>query len=255
MYRFLDFFGVEDWFGRSEPFGFNIERIVLLSLCILACCIVPILLRNRPKATRRVLLGLWIAALILDLIKYIFYNAYCVVNNLPFNALELPLWTCTIYLYALPLSIFSKNEKIKNACTAFLCSISMLGGFFNFLFPTDSVFSFMGLHTCLYHFILLITPLIMLISGYYKPQVNHFKGALVVFVAQAVPVYIFDSIFVQDYMFIYNGLWFGPLSAIAVAMPHRIVWTIVCLIGHVLVTALMLYLESLLTKNRKKSNN
>ena len=244
MNNFLDFFGTEDWFGRSGPYGFNIERILLVSICIFLCVFLPIKLKNNAKATKKVLIGLWITALVLDVIKYIFYNAYCIQNNLEFSRLELPLWTCTIYLFALPISLFSKNEKVQNACKAFICSISMMGGFANFLFPTESLFSFMGLHTFIYHFILFITPIIMLVTGFYKPKIRHAAGAILIFIIYAIPVFIFDSIFVQDYMFIYNGLWFGPLATLARLMPHRIVWTVVSVLGHAIVATLMILIES-----------
>jgi hypothetical protein len=147
-----------------------------------------------------------------------------------------------------PLSLFAKNLTIKDACNAFICSLSMIGGIINFIFPTDSLFSFMGLHTFLYHFMLLITPIIMLTSGYYKPKFNHSIGAIIIFIMYAIPVYIFNSIFELDYMFIYNGSWFGPMAEFASMMPHRIIWTIVCVLGHLLVTILMIFIESKIIK-------
>lgn len=252
MQNFLDFFGVPDWFGRPEPYGFSIERIILVSICIFLCIFLPIKLKNKLKATKKVLIGLWITALVIDIIKYIFYNAYCIKNNLEFSRLELPLWTCTIYLFVLPLSLFSKNQKVQNACKAFICSISMMGGFANFLFPTESLFSFMGLHTFIYHFILFITPIIMLATGVYKPELKHAKGAILIFIIYAVPVFIFDNLFQQDYMFIYNGTWFGPLADLASLMPHRLVWTVVSLIGHFAVATLMIYIESKIIQKTAK---
>ena len=251
MQNFLDFFAVPDWFNRPEPYGFNTERIICILLCAIACVFIPMSLKNKEKATRKALIGFWLGAVVLDVIKYIFYNAYCIKNNLSFDMFELPLWTCSIYLFVMPISLFCKKEKIKNACNAFLCSLSLIGGFINFLFPSESLFSFMGLHTFLYHFILLISPIIMLVTGYYKPRFNHFIGAIAIFTIYAIPVFIYDSIFMQDYMFIYNGTWFGPMADFAELMPHRLVWTVVCVLGHYAVASLMMYLESKLIKNNK----
>ena len=250
MQNFLDFFAVPDWFNRPEPYGFNTERIIFVILCVLACIFIPLKLKGNKTEGRKALIILWICAVVLDVIKYVFYNAYCVVNKLGFSQLELPLWTCSIYLFAMPISLFGKREKITKACDAFICSISMIGGFINFLFPSESLFSFMGLHTFLYHFILLISPIIMLTSRYYKPEFNHFKGAVLVFLIYAVPVFIFDNIFMQDYMFIYDGTWFGPMADFAVLMPHRLVWTVICVLGHIAVATLMVFLESKLIKQK-----
>lgn len=248
MNDFLDFFSNKDWFNRPDDFGFSLERIIFLLVCFIISVLLIIRIKKDIKAAKHTILSFWIFSVIIDLLKYIFYNAYCIKNNLPFDSFEFPLWTCSIYLFVVPLSLFAKNLTIKNACNAFICSLSMIGGIINFIFPTDSLFSFMGLHTFLYHFMLLITPIIMLTSGYYKPKFNHYIGAIIIFIMYAIPVYIFNSIFELDYMFIYNGAWFGPMAEFASMMPHRIIWTIVCVLGHILVTILMIFIESKLIK-------
>jgi uncharacterized membrane protein YwaF len=207
-------------------------------------------LKGNIGAARVAVRGFWIFALALDLVKYIFYNAYCITNDLPLDKFEFPFWTCSIFLFVIPISLFCKNERVRGACNAFICSISMLGGFINFLFPTDSLFSFMGLHTFLYHFALLITPIIMLSSGYYKPKPRHITGAILIFLIYGIPVYVFNCIFDQDYMFTYSGEWFGPMAELAAIMPHRLVWTLACVLGHALVTALIILLEAKLTQGK-----
>lgn len=251
MNSFLDFFAVDDWFGRPEPYGFNAERIILATICVFLCIFVPIKLKGKPNATKKVLIFLWIFALVLDIVKYIFYNAYCIVHQLPINKFELPLWACTIFLFVMPISLFGKNQLIKRACNAFLCSILFIGGIINFLFPTDSLFSFMGLHTFIYHFLLTIAPLIMLVTGYYKPKFKDCIGAIIIFVIYAIPVFVIDNIFMLDYMFIYNGSWFGPMSEFAQIIPHRLLWTVICILGHALVSVLIILLESILFKEKK----
>lgn len=94
----------------------------------------------------------------------------------------------------------------------------------------------------------------MLVSGYYKPQVNHAKGAILVFAIYAIPVFIFDSIFIQDYMFIYNGTWFGPLADFARLMPHRLIWTVVSLAGHFIVAFLIILIESKIIQKSEEKN-
>ena len=95
----------------------------------------------------------------------------------------------------------------------------------------------------------------MLSSGYYKPRFEHFKGAIFIFIAYGIPVFIFNNIFEQDYMFTYNGSWFGPMADFAELMPHRLVWTAVCVAGHALVTMLIILIESKLIKNDDLAKN
>lgn len=252
MNKFLQFFAVEDWFNRPGPYGFNLERIILLFICVFLIVFIPIKLKNRADEAKKALVVFWLFAVSIDLIKYVFFNAYVVINHLGFDKTELPLWTCSIYLFVMPLSLLSKNENVKNACNGFICSISMIGGFINFLFPSESLFSFLGLHTFVYHFILLITPIIMIVSGYYKPKVKDFIGVILIFIIYAIPVFIFDNVFKQDYMFIYDGSWFGPLADFAILMPSKLIWTFVCVLGHALVATLMIYIESKLINKTKK---
>ena len=256
MDEFLDFFSDKDWLNRPEVYGYNLERIIFVLICTFFGGFLIIKLKKDVNATKKVILSFWVFAVILDLLKYIFYNSYCIVNELPFERLEFPLWTCSIYLFAMPLSLFNKNQKIKDACNAFICTLSMIGGFINFLFPLESLFSFMGLHTFLYHFILLITPILMLTSGYYEPKLKHYKGAISIFLIYAIPVFIYNNIFEHDYMFIYNGSWFGPMADFASIMPHRFIWTIICVIGHILVTILVIFIEiKLINRNSVKEKN
>ena len=252
MREFLNFFGDQDWLGRSGPFGYNTERIILSIITIGLCIFVPLWLRGKGNGARKTLIAFWIFALSIDIIKYVFYNAWCYVNDFPLSKYEFPLWTCTIFLTVLPVSLFSKNEKIRNACNAFLCSISLVGGIVNYLFPLESVLSFMGLHTFLYHFILTIVPLTMLASGYYKPKFKHWVGAITVFMIYAIPVFVIDNIFQFDYMFIYNGAWFGPLSKLAAKIPYNLLWTVVCLIGHAVVAALVVLVEDKIINRKSK---
>lgn len=252
MREFLSFFSNQDWFGRSGPFGYNTEKIIFIIITMLLCVFIPMRLKGKGNGAKKTLIAFWIFALTLDIVKYIFYNAYCYINDFSLSRYELPFWTCTIFLTILPLSLFSNNEKIKASCNAFICSISFVGGIVNYLFPQESIFSFMGLHTFLYHFILTIVPLIMLISGYYKPKFKHCLGAVTIFIVYAIPVFIIDNMFEFDYMFIYNGTWLGPLSKLAALIPYNILWTLICLIGHIIVAALIVFMEELIINRNQK---
>ena len=253
MKDFLRLVGSEDWLNRPGPYELKIEKIILILILVFLLIFIPIKLKNKESTTKKVLIFFWLFAVCLDVIKYIFFNTYVAINNLGFDKTELPLWTCSIYLFVMPISLFCKKEMVTNACNGFICSVSMIGGIINFLFSEESVLSFLGLHTFLYHFVLLITPIIMLVTGYYKPKFKDFVGSVLIFIIYAIPVFIFDCIFKQDYMFIYDGTWFGPASIIASLLPHRLLWTFVCIIAHASVITLMIYIESKLINKVKKT--
>ena len=70
MNEFLDFFSDKDWFNRPGPFGFNLERIIFLSICIFIAVYLIIKLKKDVKAAKKAIIYFWIFAVVLDLIKY-----------------------------------------------------------------------------------------------------------------------------------------------------------------------------------------
>ena len=206
----MNFFTNPDWFGRSGPFAYNIDYIVFIILAITLAFVLPILLRKaQTKTIKNILIALWILALVLDIPKY----AYNWVTNFSkdivvINDLDFPLWTCSLYLYLMPIALFSKNEKLSRGCFAFICTISFFAGIVNFAVPSDdSLFSFYGMHKIVYHYILMLTPAIILGTGYLKLRLTDIFGSMSVLVIFGIPIYIFNAIFKQDYMFTYNGSW------------------------------------------------
>ena len=53
MNEFLDFFSDKDWFNRPGPFGFTLERIIFLSICIFIAVYLIIKLKKDVKATKK----------------------------------------------------------------------------------------------------------------------------------------------------------------------------------------------------------
>ena len=250
----MEFFRKEDWFNREGPYFYNAEHIIFIILALATCVAVPLLLRKKsPKTIKIVLICLWATALALDLIKYVQWWIGDAIGYGPFSVgTELPLYTCSIFLYAVPVALFVRNDLIKRSLCAFLCTISLFGGLINFFLSftliNNSLFSFYGLHTCLYHMMLLLVPMIMLITGYYRPQWRDFVNAFVVFAIVAAPVFIFNCIFTTDYMYLYDGSDLAPFAVIADAMPHHLLWTVVVTLGYALVCIMVLACEIGITK-------
>jgi uncharacterized membrane protein len=63
MNKFLQFFAVEDWFNRPGPYGFNLERIILLFICVFLIVFIPIKLKNRADEAKKALVFFWLFAL------------------------------------------------------------------------------------------------------------------------------------------------------------------------------------------------
>ncbi len=87
----------------------------------------------------------------------------------------LPLWHCSIFLYAAPFAIFGKGKVRQSAC-GYICTLGLLGGAVNFVYPATylsvySCISMAGFRTVFYHGAMIFTAVTMLLSGYHS-----FKG-------------------------------------------------------------------------------
>jgi hypothetical protein len=84
----------------------------------------------------------------------------------------LPLYPCSIFMYAMPLVIFGKGIVRYMGC-GYVCTLGVLGGSINFFYPANvlsnySCISFAGFHTFFYHGALLFCAIVMLKSGYHS---------------------------------------------------------------------------------------
>lgn len=87
-------------------------------------------------------------------------------------AVNLSLYPCSIFLYAMPFVIWGKGLPKRMAC-GYVCSLGLLGALINFLYPVArlldySCISFAALHTFTYHGCMLFTCLVLLLSGEHR---------------------------------------------------------------------------------------
>jgi hypothetical protein len=249
----MAFFNSPDWFGRPGPFAYNTEYIIVIFLSIILAFVLPILLRKaQHKTIKRILIALWIVAVSLDLLKYGYGFIYNMKNGIKgIQNYDIPLWTCSMFLYIMPFALFSKNEKYSRICAAFVSTISFFAGIINFAVPCDeSFFSFYGMHKTLYHYILMLTPAIMLGTGYIKLKFKDVFGIMAVLIIFGIPVYIFNFIFKQDYMFTYDGSWLPiDVSSISSIKP---LYTLLCLMFYAFIAVLVVGIDKGVRKLSKK---
>ena len=84
----------------------------------------------------------------------------------------LPLWPCSIFLYAAPFAIWGKGN-VRTAACGYICTLGLLGGLINFIYPATyirhySCISMAGFRTIFYHGSLIFVALTMLLSGYHS---------------------------------------------------------------------------------------
>ena len=202
----MNWFTTHDLLKRSGPFTMAPDYIIWYVLVAVAVG-VGIFLLNKFKTEKRVkivLITLWAVALGLDAVKLI-VNIF---NNFTLSS-DLPLYICSLFWYAMPIAIWGKG-KFKDIAAAYVCTISWFGAIGNYVVPSIvvdySLFSFYGFHTTLYHTILLVTPLIMLCTGYTKLQWKNFIWQFYGFVLATLVIIPFDALTDTNYMYFNTGV-------------------------------------------------
>ncbi len=249
MRELYEFFEGRDWQGRDlDSYLFHYEYLIFFVFAVALVIILPLYLRKcKMETVRRVLIGIWAFALLYDITKWIISWSYTVIMEQEFSmSAHLPLHTCSSYWYIAPLAIFAKNEKMKRAFCNFQCTILLWGGLMGMflcvaMMNTYAFTSYYGSQIQIYHLMILLTTMIMLITGYYKPEKKDYYLGFAVFVAIAIPVFIFNNIFECDYMYTYDQSALEIFSFIADVLPHRILWTVIAVAAYFGLTVIFTY--------------
>lgn len=199
-----------------------------LHLAVAALCMAAIVVlcrwagRKSERQLRRVFGVLWALVTVLELVKILWetFAGARVELNL---AGILPLYPCSIFMYAMPFAVWGKGYARRAAC-GYVCSLGLLGGVINFVYPANilssySCISFAGMHTLFYHGTMVFCAVTMLLSGYHRYSgiqrwwellVPAVPALIVSAVANTVNFSPVDS----DYMFFkLESFFFAPLGA------------------------------------------
>lgn len=212
--------------------------------------------KKDEKTIKTVFFILWVVIVILEPTKILWETFTGKTVSFEAGGI-LPLYPCSIFMYAMPLAIFG-NEKVRYMGCGYVCSLGLLGGTINFFYPANvlnnySAISFAGFHTLFYHASIVFCAFVMLRSGYHsykqasKPW-HLLLPALPTLAVSIVANIVNFSPINSDYMFFkLNSFFFAPIGA---ALP-----TPVCVI---IVYILYLIIHSLpylpcYFKNRKNN--
>ena len=213
--------------------------------------------RKSEKTVRTVMAVLWGTVVVLEVVKILWESFTGRVVDFNWTG-NVPLYPCSIFMYAMPFAIWGKGN-VRFAACGYVCTLGFLGGAINFVYPVNvlgsySCLSFAGMHTLLYHSTIVFCALLMLLSRYHaftgitnwwQPLLPMAPAAIVSLAAHAVNFSPVGS----DYMFFrLNSFFLAPLGA---ALPD---WAtvIIVYIAYLIIHATP-YLPSYIA-NRKKAD-
>ena len=261
LFLLQNFFTHKDFLPPADQLPgtlFTPLHLVFSAFCIAAVVICALRLSKKgERAIRTTLALLWVLLAVLEVTKITWETLSGTTVNFEWTGV-LPLYPCSIFLYALPFAVWGKG-RVRFAACGYVCSLGLLGGAINFVYPANilgsySCISFAGFHTFFYHGMMLLCALVMLRSGYhsYKNITKWYELLLpaapflcVSVVANAVNFSRIDS----DYMFFkLESFIFAPIGR---ATADWLAVVIVYL-AYLLIHALP-YLPSFLANRRGKA--
>ena len=228
-----------------ELVGTLFTPLHLIVSAVLAALIVFAAIRLRHMSERNLricLLVLWVTVTLLEVAKTLWEaHAGATVRFEIWG--QLPLYPCSIFMYAMPLAIFG-NARVRRMGCGYVCTLGLLGAAVNFFYPVNvigrySCISFAGMQTLLFHGTMLFCALLMLLSGYHsyrgaRKPIDLFMPAVPA-LAVSVVANIVNFTLDTDYMFFrLRSFFFAPLGA---ALPVPVSVLLVYLLYLIIHTA------------------
>ncbi|MBR2335406.1 MAG: YwaF family protein [Clostridia bacterium] len=204
----------------------------VISLAAVIFCALIVSKKNE-KTIRAVFFVLWVLICVLEVTKIVWETVSGASVNVEVTGI-LPLYPCSVFMYAMPLAIFG-HGKIRYMGCGYVCSLGLLGGSINFVYPATilgsySCISFAGFHTFFYHGAMVFCAIVMLKSGYHsykkaKKPTDLLLPAVPALAMSIVANAVNFSPIGSDYMFFkLSSFFFAPIGA---ALPTALCVAIV----------------------------
>ncbi|MBQ8319701.1 MAG: YwaF family protein [Clostridia bacterium] len=238
------------------PLHFIFSAFVLAVVIVLAVLLGK---KKDEKKTKTVFTAVWAAAVVLELVKIVWESVSGREIGFETGGI-LPLYPCSVFMYAMPFAIWGKGYVKKAAC-GYVCTIGFIGASVNFFYPATilpnySCISFAGFHTFFYHGAMMFCCLVMLVSGYHR--YTHVKKWWEPFLA-AIPLLIVSipanivnfSPINSDYMFF--KCYMEPFASIFGSLDDWLT-TIIFYVGYTVIPAAF-YFPSFIAQKIKIAKN
>ena len=238
----------------------SIGQFVFLFIAILAITLLSVFLRKiEHKKIDKLLKILAIIIPLLEVTK-IFVESYFDIKyhgSFNFSGL-LPLYTCSLFIYTLPLAAFMKG-KVRECCLAFLTTISIFAGLTNFVMAAILLsYPFFNFHTFVslnFHFWMVFIGVFLISTKYYIPKWKDIIKGFIPVACFSVIVIPLDYIFKWDYM-MYRDDWGCPdfVRNLARSLGEKdllFIYTIIVFLAYLLIGTVVVCLIRLICYIKK----
>lgn len=158
----------------------------------------------------------------------------------------LPLHLCSINIFLIAFHVWKPNKTLD----AFLYTVCIPGALAALLFPTWvslPLCNFMHLHSFTVHILLVMYPVVLTAGGDIEVHPRNIPKCLALLLGMAVPIYIFNVIFDENFMFLMYAEEGNPLYLFEQMWGSHL-WGFPVIIAGVLI---VMYLPGMIRKKLK----
>lgn len=199
---------------------FSTSHFIFLAFAIVALVFIGIC---APYIShKRIDLYFKISAIVLtffEVTKISWESYFDIVRGNDFNVGGiLPFYTCSLLMYCSFVAGFAKG-KAKEIALSWICTIGMVTGIIVLIYPNGlryyPVWTFGGMHTLMYHFMLVASAILALFSEYKKLTWKDIYIAIIPMLILAPFAISLNYIFKADYMQLYDASGVPVMSTLA----------------------------------------
>lgn len=226
--------------GFSHFDGLHLTWLAAAAAVIIGCCVWYRKMSKQGRARWRKTVALLLIA------DELFKMAMLAIGS-RFLPDYLPLHLCSINIFLIAFHAWKPNQTLD----AFLYTVCIPGALAALLFPTWvslPLRNFMHLHSFTVHILLVLYPIVLTAGGDIEVHPRNIPKCLGLLLGMAVPVYIFNLIFDENFMFLMYAEEGNPLYLFEQMWGSHL-WGFPVIIAGVL---LVMYLPGVIKRKRSR---
>ena len=235
---------------------FSTPHLIYIGLVFVLGILISWLLRRTAHSKITVLLKvLFVFSALMEIGKISWESYYDITTGRGFNVGGiLPIYTCSLYIFTLPFAAWGRG-RVKRTALAFLTTIGPLYGGIGVIYCNGLNFypfwTFGAFYSLYFHSAMFVTGVFLLMTGYHKLKWADALWCMIPILLLCLVAIPVNHKLGSDYMLIYSGGGvpiYEDLSARLAAKGLRFVYTILMILTHIPLAALVIGIYQLIRK-------
>ena len=257
----------------NVPKAYGLYHLICIALAVIICVLLCKFYKNTTdKNVRKILFICWIIMLIFEVYKQIAFTFQRNENDpyWDYQWYMFPYQLCSTPLYTLPLIVFLKDSRVRDAFIAFTSTYALFGGLVVFVYPNDVFTTTIGINiqTMVHHGIQIISGIFLLVYNRKKLNISFLiKGTYVFVFAFILAIVLNESVYFifknnnitpEVFNMFYISRHYGchlPILNTIYLNTSYVFFLLVYLFGFTLISFIIILITRLVLKLTKEKEN